>query len=47
MPNYEDNLSLIICKCHHSLADGLGISTLYLAISDEYDSSYLPALRPI
>mmetsp|Transcript_16071 Transcript_16071/g.27128 ORF Transcript_16071/g.27128 Transcript_16071/m.27128 type:complete len:214 (+) Transcript_16071:501-1142(+) len=46
-PDYAADQSAIVMKSHHVFSDGLGISSLYLAVSDEYDPSALPVLKPL
>ena len=47
IPKYMDGKGAVILKAHHNLADGLGFSFLFLAISDVWDKSALPALKPM
>ena len=39
--------SALFLKCHHCFTDGLGLATLFLAFSGEYDSTALPIMRPL
>jgi hypothetical protein len=36
----------LILKCHHCFTDGLGLAAFALALSDEYDGSNLPCVKP-
>jgi NRPS condensation-like uncharacterized protein len=47
IPKYMDGKGAVILKSHHCLADGLGFSFLFLAISDVWDKNALPALKPM
>ena len=47
LPDFDAGRGVIVMKAHHSFTDGLGIATLFLSISQEYDSSNLPGLKPI
>ena len=47
IPDFEQNRSALVFKVHHSLTDGLGCSTIFQGFCDSYDSSNLPALRPL
>lgn len=38
---------MIIIKSHHVLFDGLGCSTLFLALSDIFDPEALPGMKPL
>jgi hypothetical protein len=42
-----DGKGAVILKAHHSLADGLGFSFFFGAMSDVWDQNALPALKPI
>ena len=46
-PEMEGGRSAIVLKVHHCFTDGLGLSTLFLALSGEYDAKALPSLRPL
>ena len=46
IPDYQPNKSAIIVKAHHCFSDGLGFSAFALAMSGDYDSTSLPALKP-
>ena len=39
--------SACVLKTHHCFTDGLGLSTLFLAFSGEYDAKALPSLKPL
>ena len=47
IPDYKDGESVFILKAHHVLSDGLGCSSMGLALSDNYDKNALPALKPL
>lgn len=42
-----DGKGAVIIKAHHSLADGLGFSFFFMAMSDNWDKNALPALKPM
>ena len=46
-PKFKNGMGSITIKTHHCFTDGLGFSTLFLALTDKYDSSLLPGLRPL
>ena len=46
-PDFEGDRSAIIIKVHHNMTDGLGIATLFQCFCGKYDSSVLPAMKPI
>ena len=37
----------MILKSHHSVSDGLGISTFFLCLSGEFDPKTLPGVKPL
>jgi NRPS condensation-like uncharacterized protein len=45
IPDYSESKSCFIIKASHSMGDGMAFSSLFLALSDVYDSSALPCLR--
>ena len=47
IPKFMDGKGAVILKSHHCLADGLGFSFMFLAISDVWDKNSLPALKPM
>tara|TARA_B110000285_G_C14782115_1_gene449040 strand:+ start:120 stop:326 length:207 start_codon:yes stop_codon:yes gene_type:complete len=47
IPDYSETESVFVLKAHHCLADGLGFSALFLALSDVYDKNALPGLKPL
>lgn len=46
IPDFQPGKSCIIIKSHHVLFDGLGASTMFMAMSDEFNVSALPGLKP-
>lgn len=46
-PNFGKNESVILFKCHHAFADGLGVATLLQCYNGKYDSDALPKMKPI
>lgn len=47
LPHFKDGKGAIIVKTHHCFTDGLGFSTFFLALSDEYTLNSLPGLKPL
>jgi hypothetical protein len=47
IPKYKDGKGAVILKSHHCLADVLGFSFMFLALSDIWDKDALPALKPM
>ena len=47
IPDYQPGKSVAILKGHHSFTDGLGYGAFLLMLSGNYDSSALPALKPV
>jgi hypothetical protein len=45
--DYENDKSLLVLKAHHSLGDGLAFAHFFLALSDDYNSKNLNALKSI
>jgi len=43
----EGGKGAIIFKVHHSLGDGLALSSFFLAMSDNYSAAALPGLKPL
>lgn len=46
-PQMCQGRSACVLKTHHCFTDGLGLSTLFLAFSGEYDAKALPSLKPL
>jgi hypothetical protein len=46
IPDFKPGKSVVIVKCHHCLTDGLGLAAFALALSDGYDASNLPSIKP-
>jgi hypothetical protein len=47
IPDYENDKSVLVLKAHHSLADGIGFAHFFLALSDDYNSKNINALKSI
>ena len=47
IPRMEDGRGIFILKSHHSQGDGLAFSSFFHALSDHYDGSALPGLKPL
>ena len=47
IPDYKEVESVFVMKSHHCLTDGLGTSSMFLALSDNYDKTALPSLKPV
>jgi len=47
IPEMEGGRSAIVLKCHHSFTDGMGLSTLWLAFSGDYEPKSLPTVRQL
>ena len=45
IPDYTETESCFIFKCHHCLADGLGLLTLLMNLQDTYDVKQLPQMK--
>ena len=46
-PNYAEDKSAVIIKAHHCFGDGLALCSIFLAMSNEFDSKNLPSLKPL
>jgi len=46
IPDFSKDRSVIIFKAHHSMGDGLSISTMFMQMNDTYDSSALSGFKP-
>ena len=42
---YNETESIFLFKCHHCLADGLGLVTLLSNVQDNFDISQLPLMK--
>ena len=40
LPANQKSKSILIWKCHHSFCDGVSVSSLFLAASEDYDRSF-------
>ena len=47
MPKFKDGKGAVIIKAHHSLADGLGFASFFLALSDIWDKNAMPSMKPL
>jgi NRPS condensation-like uncharacterized protein len=47
MPDYSPEKSFILIKIHHSFSDGLGLASLFLGLTDNYDPKYLTSMKPL
>lgn len=46
IPDFEPDRGVVILKYHHCMSDGMGIGSMFLAISGLYDAKALPRIRP-
>jgi len=47
IPDFSKDRSVMITKAHHSLGDGMSLTTMGMLMSDTYDAKNLSGLKPL